>query len=101
VGTGILPGLKQLGCEADHSPPSTAQVKDKWSYTSTLDICHHVVDFVNFTFFPIMLCNGKTVIELWQTENFLLSLNFVCRNFSMLLHGTVLNITDPSDIVSP
>jgi hypothetical protein len=25
----------QLGHEADHSPPSSAQVKNAWSYTST------------------------------------------------------------------
>jgi hypothetical protein len=28
-------GVKQLGCEADHSYPSSAKVKDAWSYTST------------------------------------------------------------------
>jgi len=33
-----LPGalslaVKQLGCEADHSPPSSAGVKNAWSYT--------------------------------------------------------------------
>jgi hypothetical protein len=28
-------GVKQLGCEADHSTPSRAEVKDTWSYTST------------------------------------------------------------------
>jgi hypothetical protein len=27
-------GVKQMGCEADHSPPSTAEVKKEWSYTS-------------------------------------------------------------------
>jgi hypothetical protein len=26
-------GVKQLGCEADHSPPSSARVKNAWSYT--------------------------------------------------------------------
>jgi hypothetical protein len=26
--------LKQLGREADHSPPSSAEVKNAWSYTS-------------------------------------------------------------------
>jgi len=34
-------GLKQLGCEADHSPPSSAEVKNAWSYTSTLPVCLH------------------------------------------------------------
>jgi hypothetical protein len=31
---GVL-GVKQLGCEADHSPLSSAEVKNVWSYTST------------------------------------------------------------------
>jgi hypothetical protein len=28
-------GVKWLGCEADNSPPSSAKVKNAWSYTST------------------------------------------------------------------
>jgi hypothetical protein len=28
-------GVKWLGCEADHSPPSSTEVKNVWSYTST------------------------------------------------------------------
>jgi hypothetical protein len=28
-------GVKQLGHEADHSPPSSAEVKNEWCYTST------------------------------------------------------------------
>jgi hypothetical protein len=28
-------GVKQLGHEADHSPPSSAKVNNSWSYTST------------------------------------------------------------------
>jgi len=28
-------GLKQLGCEADHSLSSNAEVKNMWSYTFT------------------------------------------------------------------
>jgi hypothetical protein len=36
VGTGDhFPGIKQPGREADHSPPSSAEVKKEWSYTST------------------------------------------------------------------
>jgi hypothetical protein len=35
--------VKQLGCEADHSPPSSAEVKNAWSYTSTSPICLHDV----------------------------------------------------------
>jgi hypothetical protein len=32
---GSFPGVKWLGCEADHSPPCSAEVKNAWSYTST------------------------------------------------------------------
>jgi hypothetical protein len=32
---GSSPGLKRLGHVADHSPPSSAEVKNKWIYTST------------------------------------------------------------------
>jgi hypothetical protein len=28
-------GIKRPGLEADHSPPSIAEVKNAWSYTST------------------------------------------------------------------
>jgi hypothetical protein len=30
-----LPGVKRPGREADHSPPTTAEVKKMWIYTST------------------------------------------------------------------
>jgi hypothetical protein len=32
---GSFPGVKRPQREADHSPPSSAEVKDAWSYTST------------------------------------------------------------------
>jgi hypothetical protein len=31
---GSFPGVKRSGREADHSPPSSAEVKNAWSYTS-------------------------------------------------------------------
>jgi hypothetical protein len=31
----LTPGVKQLGHEAEHSPPSSAKVKNAWSCTST------------------------------------------------------------------
>jgi hypothetical protein len=34
-------GLKQLGCEADHSPPSMLRSKNEWSYTSTTPTLLH------------------------------------------------------------
>jgi hypothetical protein len=35
----LSPGVKRLGREADHSPPSSAEVKNAWSYTSIPPIC--------------------------------------------------------------
>jgi hypothetical protein len=40
---GSLPGVKQPVREVDHSPPSSAKVKNAWSYTSTPPIRLHVV----------------------------------------------------------
>jgi hypothetical protein len=36
MGTGgSFPGVKRYGREADHSPPTSAEVKKMWIYTST------------------------------------------------------------------
>ena len=37
----FLLGIKQLGHEVDHSPLSSAKVKNVWSYTSNPSICLH------------------------------------------------------------
>jgi hypothetical protein len=34
-GRAFYPGVKRPGCEADHSPPTSAEVKKMWIYTST------------------------------------------------------------------
>jgi hypothetical protein len=36
-------GVKRPGRETGHSPPSSAEVKNAWSYTSTLSIRLHGV----------------------------------------------------------
>jgi hypothetical protein len=36
-------GVKRLGREADHLPPSSAKVKNDWSYTTTHSIRLHGV----------------------------------------------------------
>jgi hypothetical protein len=42
IGTrGFFPGVKRPGREADHSPPSSAKVKNAWSYTSTPPVRLH------------------------------------------------------------
>jgi hypothetical protein len=45
-------GVKRPRCEADHSPPSSAVVKNAWSYTSTPTRLHGMVLKArdNFTF---------------------------------------------------
>jgi hypothetical protein len=44
MGTGgSFPGVKRPGRRADHSPPSSAEVKNAWSYTSTHPIRLHGV----------------------------------------------------------
>jgi hypothetical protein len=35
MGTGSFLGVKRPGCGADHPPPSTADVENEYSYTST------------------------------------------------------------------
>jgi hypothetical protein len=42
--TGALsPGVKRPDRESNHSPPSRAEVKNAWSYTSTPPMCLHSV----------------------------------------------------------
>jgi hypothetical protein len=48
MGTGaVSPGIKQSGLEADHSPPTSAEVKKTWVYTSTPPYVFK--DWENFT----------------------------------------------------
>ena len=37
---GFFPGVKCFGCKVNHSPPSSAEVKDEWSYTMPLFSWH-------------------------------------------------------------
>jgi len=48
---GSLPEVKRPECEINHSSPSSAEVKNKWCYTSTSPICLQGVYRENFTFF--------------------------------------------------
>jgi hypothetical protein len=41
----LSPEVKQPGREADHSHPTSAEVKETWVYTSTLPIRLHGVVF--------------------------------------------------------
>jgi hypothetical protein len=39
----FFPRVKEVGREVDHSPPSSAEVKNEWIYTSTLPVRLHGV----------------------------------------------------------
>jgi hypothetical protein len=49
MSTGVLsPGAKRPGREVNHSPPSSAEVKNEWSYSSSPSIRLHSMDRDNF-----------------------------------------------------
>jgi hypothetical protein len=58
---GVLPlggrggSLKHLQSEADHSPPSNADMENDWSCTSTCPVCLHCMYKVNLTSWSISL----------------------------------------------
>jgi hypothetical protein len=60
-------GVKRLGREADHSPPSSAEVKKAWNYTSTSPVRLYVVVFSyekrrdNFTFILPYIISGSSI----------------------------------------
>jgi hypothetical protein len=59
--TGVLAfGVKRLGRDTDHSPPSSVEVKNEWSSTSVPLICLPGMDRNNFTF------NTVLIILLWD-----------------------------------
>jgi hypothetical protein len=49
----FLPRGKVIGTSSCHSPPSSVEVKNWWSYTSDPSICLHGVDRDEFTFLYI------------------------------------------------
>ena len=50
VATGVLCRVRRQGPEAGHSPASSAEVENQWSYTSTPPVCLHGVDRDSLTF---------------------------------------------------
>jgi hypothetical protein len=45
---GFFPGVERPGREVNHSPPSSDDVKNEWSFTYTDLICFRSVDKENF-----------------------------------------------------
>jgi hypothetical protein len=62
----VFPGVKRPGREADHSPPSSAEVKNAWSYTSTLP----------FVFMAWYLVKNRDNFAFYFTLSASYSLNF-------------------------
>ena len=46
---GSFPGVSKLWCGVNCSPPSSAEVKKEWSYTSTPPVCRYGLDRDKFT----------------------------------------------------
>jgi hypothetical protein len=48
-------GIQRPGCEINHLPPPSTEIRNEWSYTSTFSIFHHGVRRDNFFFFTYRL----------------------------------------------
>jgi hypothetical protein len=77
MGTGVISAWVKLhGLEADHSPPSSAQFKNAWSYTSTpqyVFIALHLVkhkDGFTVPLFSKIFCTSLVLILVTADENF-------------------------------
>jgi hypothetical protein len=70
--TGSSPGLRRPGCEADHSPQSSAEVKNVWSCTSTTP----------YVFMAWCLVKHR------DNFNFI---GYVCGNTTLLFRGNKMN----------
>ena len=46
--------IKRSGCEADYLPPTSAEVKNVQSYTSSFPICLYGLDRDNSTSLPLL-----------------------------------------------
>jgi len=59
-----FPGVKRPERVVNHMPPSSAEVKKEWSYTSTLPKCLRGIDKENFAFLWKCLFNQIGMILL-------------------------------------
>jgi hypothetical protein len=57
--------VKRPRLEADHSPPSSAEVKNAWSYTSTPPISLHGVVLSNTSTYTLFIAGISNVVPLW------------------------------------
>jgi hypothetical protein len=68
----LSPEIKQLGCEALHSPPSSAEVKNIWGHNSTPPVCFIASYLIN-----------RYIFMVWylvkQRDNFTFTFAFHCE----------------------
>jgi len=74
---GSIPGVKHLQCAVNHSLPTSAKIKNKWSYNSTPPIYIHSMDMDNFTS-PLM-CLCTSVIYTAATGSFCTTISCIGR----------------------
>ena len=63
---GYFLGIKQLGCAADHSPPTSDEAKNEWSYTTAPPICLHNMDEGNSAFHTKKIINYSEWLRIEQ-----------------------------------
>ena len=69
VGTGgSFQRVQHLGCEADCLPPSSAEVKNKWSYTC-IHPYHYGLHRVDFTVLTVLLGTSWIVSQMEDIKN--------------------------------
>jgi hypothetical protein len=86
-------GVKRPGREADHSPPSSAEVNNVWSYTSTPQYVFMAWCLIkhreNFTFIYLFLSEVMT-LDFLQSKNFGICLcDFLCPKYTVRYFNTV------------
>lgn len=69
MGTGFFLGLKRPGCDVDHSSLPSAEVKDKWSYTSASHVCLHGVERDDFTIFCSLEYTQLAEFQIYSAVN--------------------------------
>ena len=66
---GFFPQGKLLSCEADHSPPSSAKVKNEWSYTPASRVCLHSTDKDTYVVFFLLGDNSASEFYMPTFQN--------------------------------
>jgi hypothetical protein len=68
---GFFPGPKNVRLDVCQSPPSSAEVKNEWTHTSTPRPCLHDVERANFTFaFFNIVCSRRKIEFVFRQAGF-------------------------------